>query len=199
MDTKVRRQVPPVVALDFTFDFWNENWHEIRYGNSEELWSRDIVPLIRDLPYVSDLLYTNVFRGHIEGYHYLPIKNYPQSIRIWGVSTIGISSTHPPAMWQEGMELFDGRLFTKDEVTNGQLSERIPVLISRSNAELNHFSVGSIFPFYLTFMSGTPLEKRLESQFFTVEDYEYFDSLVVDFEIIGIFDLEYESYPCVLG
>jgi len=187
-ETNIRRRIPPFVSIEVDPEWAMQHWQEtgISVWELEEQWPRELIPLMTELPYVSDFIYTNRFLGDFDLYSYEPIKDYPP-FRMFGRATSGISETKPPFAQHGEMELVEGRFFTDAEVSGGDLTDDtpIPALISRSVAEVNHLNVGSVIPFYQSFHSFLVA---------TPEEEEALASLIFDLEIVGIFDLDYEPF-----
>lgn len=122
-EMSIIRSIPPFVLIDLDHDWINENWADVNFYDLEERWSRELISLITELPYVSDLIYTNQYAGHFDLYLYEPIEGFIPSVRgtFAGASTIGISVTEPILMQHGMMELVEGRVFTEAEISNGNL------------------------------------------------------------------------------
>ena len=191
-EMSIIRSIPPFVLIDLDHDWINENWADVNFYDLEERWSRELISLITELPYVSDLIYTNQYAGHFDLYLYEPIEGFIPSVRgtFAGASTIGISVTEPILMQHGMMELVEGRVFTEAEISSGNLMGVTPALISRSFAEINNLNVDSIISYFNILLSVPP--ELLDDK--GIEELESLSALTFDLEIIGIYDFNYEHF-----
>ena len=187
-ETVIRRRIPPFLSIAFDPEWASQHWMETGFGayELEEHWPHELIPLLKNLPYVDDFVYTNQILGHLDLYLYDPIDNAPPFKRE-GRSLFGISGVEPILMQYGDMTLLQGRAFTEEESSGGNLTDLIPTMISRNTAQINDLTVGSIIPFYDRIHTI-----RLN---LTEEEEVALSNLIFDLEIVGIFDIDYETFP----
>ena len=157
--------------------------------------TQELIEEIAQLSYVEDAVFASKhhLRSRTLDRYWIPIEGYEniltdlvtyRDIGIYDVEGFQVRGVTRPDMLEltSGIiEIIDGTTFTEEQIKNGE-----PVaLISRELAILNNLSIGSVIALEELVIGANP-----ELGWF--DDGNIFDSMIVEFEIIGIYQLTAE-------
>jgi len=190
----LRRRTPAVFTLGLDPEWTHEQLLQtgIPFHETWE-WEWELLAPINQLPHVESVFFTNQLIGNFfDLNHYFPVtfdfeptgfvEGQPRNFIMRGISQ------EIPAMVEQGiMELVEGRVFTESELADRNKEVPAPVLMSRSLAQRNGLTVGSVIANY----SHASLETTIES--------ELVADLTFDLEVIGLLDFEYDMMEAFIN
>lgn len=195
-ETSFRSRIPPFIMISLD-PIWEASLFERETGRpareAHQHFQETALPPIMELPFAKTIheVDDQVF-SFFDIQTFLPVED-PQSIpegNAQWLRTIGTSSSLPPLIQAGSAELTAGRSFSDAELAAGALSQPVPVLISRMVSENNALEVGSSFKMY-HMLSHPQIDPALQGLEWTIRQQELLAQLIIELEVIGIYDLPF--------
>lgn len=184
-EDNVWRQLPAVAMIEEDWFATELYWREYGTWPAPPI-TVEMVEQVASLPYVRDVEISLETTLYSRGLNHYREGSRVTSLQFWGVSNIekfsvkGVSDPEFLELSIEMIEITSGSTFTAEQIEMG-----IPVImISREFAQENNLTVGSFITLESIVTKG--IDDYTESWF---EEDNIFDSLEIDFEVIGIYEV----------